>query len=199
MSEAPEKIRARAALVTHSGESKRTFAYADPPYLGQAIRHYKRGGTARRKVSVDPDAAEVDHAALIADLVRKYPDGWALSCSSPSLRVLLPLCPERVRVAAWVKPFAVFKPNVYPAYCWEPVIFAGGRKPGRGTPTLRDYVSVPINPRSGFIGRKPEAFCFWLFELLGAREGDDLVDLFPGSGAVTEAWEKWRAQLRLAV
>lgn len=45
------------------------FAYADPPYIGQAKRLY----------GDHPDfAGEVDHAALIVDLLRY--DGWALSC-----------------------------------------------------------------------------------------------------------------------
>jgi hypothetical protein len=37
-------------------------------------------------------------------------------------------------------------------------------------------------------GAKPAAFCWWLFDLLGALPGDDLVDLFPGSGGVARAW-----------
>ena len=93
------------------------FAYADPPYIGQAKRHY----------SADPRCAEVDHAALIERLIGEYPDGWALSLSSPSLRQILALCPARVRVMAWVKPFCSFKVNVNPAYAWEPVIVMGGR------------------------------------------------------------------------
>lgn len=91
------------------------MAYADPPYPGQARKHYRN----------DPShipAAEVDHAALIAQLCDEYPDGWALSTSSAALRDVLLLCPADVRVAAWVKPFAVFKPGVNPAYAWEPVI-----------------------------------------------------------------------------
>jgi hypothetical protein len=57
------------------------FAYADPPYIGQAKRHY----------SHDPQCAEVDHAELIARLCQGYPDGWALSLSSPSLKQVLSL------------------------------------------------------------------------------------------------------------
>ncbi len=82
-------------------------AYADPPYLNQARRRY--------------NCPEVDHNALIARL-ETY-DAWALSLSTPSLRQVLPLCPEGVRVGAWVKPFCAFKPNVNPAFAWEPVIF----------------------------------------------------------------------------
>ena len=103
------------------------FAYADPPYPGCAHLY--------------PEKREVDHDALIRRLFYDYPDGWALSTNTPSLRELLNLCPPEVRVAAWVKPFAVFKPNVNPAYAWEPVIWMGGRKKrGREDPTVRDWV-----------------------------------------------------------
>lgn len=46
------------------------FAYADPPYIGQAKRHYSR----------DPCCAEVDHTELVAQL-NTY-DAWALSLST---------------------------------------------------------------------------------------------------------------------
>ncbi len=39
------------------------------------------------------------------------------------------------------------------------------------------------------VGAKPAAFCSWLFGLLGARLGDTLADLFPGSGGVRRAWD----------
>src|SRR5215472_7100536 len=101
------------------------FAYADPPYLGCG-RYY---------ADQHPDAlawndAET-HRALIARLVADYPDGWAMSLHSPSLRVLLPMCPDDCRVGFWGKTFAFFKPGVPVAYAHEPVIFRGGRKRGR--------------------------------------------------------------------
>jgi hypothetical protein len=153
-------------------------AYADPPYVGQSRKHY--GG------------AEVNHRLLIAHLCDEFPDGWALSCSSPSLRQLLPLCPDDVRVGAWVKPFAAFKVGVNPAYVWEPVIFRGGRrKRGRHEATVRDWCSESITLRRGLSGAKPEAFCFWVFRFLGLQPDDELVDVFPGSGAVARAWDKF--------
>ena len=161
--------------------NSRRVAYADPPYIGQAKRHYGR--------------EEVPHGCLIRHLVNAYPDGWALSCSSPSLQELLPLCPSDVRVLAWVKPFCIFKPNVGVAYAWEPVILRGGRKRKRSQPTVRDWVAENITLRRGLRGVKPEAFSFWLFEVLNMQPGDDFIDLFPGSGAVTMAWAKWRARL----
>lgn len=102
--------------------------------------------------------------------------------------------PEGIRIGAWVKPFAIFKPNVNPAYAWEPVIYFGGRKRTRKDPTVRDWVSCNITLKRGLTGAKPEGFCLWMFELMGMRPGDVLVDLFPGTGAVTQAWAKFTGQ-----
>jgi hypothetical protein len=158
------------------------FAYADPPYIGQAEQYKDH-----------PDyAGEVDHAELIARLVGEYPDGWALSASSPSLKIILPMCPEDVRVMAWVKPFASFKPNVNPAYAWEPVVVRGGRPRGREVFTVRDWVSVNITLQRGLTGAKPYGFCRWIFQVLNMERGDRLDDLFPGTRAVTEAWKRYK-------
>lgn len=165
------------------------IAYADPPYVGQSRKHY--GG------------AEVNHRLLIAHLCDEFPDGWALSCSSPSLRQLLPLCPDDIRLGAWVKPFHVFKRGVRPAYAWEPVIFRGGRndKPeipvkGGTATTPRDWVSANITLRRGLPGAKPVAFCYWIFDMLNLRGDDEFVDIFPGSGAVSEAWARYQERFQ---
>jgi hypothetical protein len=139
-----------------------------------------------------PEKAEVDHVELIARLENEF-DAWALSASSPSLRVLLPMCPPDTRVAAWVKPFAIYKPNVRVAYAWEPVLFRGARKGTRDMPTVRDWTSQVITLKRGLVGVKPEGFCFWLFDILGLTPDDDLIDLYPGTGAVGHAWAIWCA------
>jgi len=36
-------------------------------------------------------------------------------------------------------------------------------------------------------------FCFWLFELLGAKPEDEFIDIFPGTGIVTDMWEVWKS------
>ncbi len=154
------------------------FAYADPPYLGQAKKHYGQD--------------EVDHEALFFQLGAF--DGWALSCSSPSLYELLPLADRvlgfRPRIGAWVKPFASYKPGVNPAYAWEPVLFKPGRRIGRDEPTVRDWTSCNVTLKKGLVGAKPEKVCAWLFDLIGARPGiDSLDDLFPGTGIVSRCWE----------
>lgn len=166
------------------------FAYADPPYIGQAKRHYKN----------DPsgiEAQEVDHEALINMLEIQYPDGWALSLSSPSLRCILPICPSRARVMAWVKPFCSFKPGVPIAYAWEPIIVCGGRPRTRNQDTCRDWVSANITLQKGTHGAKPTRFCWQLFNWLNIEEGDELADLYPGSGAVSNELAYWLTTSRM--
>ena len=165
------------------------FAYADPPYIGQAKKHYGKEASY---------AGEVDHAQLMARLVDEYPDGWALSLSSPTLPQILALCPDGVRVMAWVKPFASFKPNVGVAYCWEPVIVSGGRKRTRTQRTVRDYVSANITLRKGLSGAKPKEFCFWLFDVLNVQPDDVVDDLFPGTGAVTSALAEYKTRIEFS-
>lgn len=157
-------------------------AVADPPYIGCAGFYEEN--------------EEVDHAELVARLVDEYPDGWALCMHTPSLKTILPMCPDDVRVMAWVKPFAVFKPNVNPAYSWEPVIVRGGRKRTRQQDTVRDWVSANITLRRGMVGVKPDEFSYWLFEVLNLQPGDTLDDIFPGTGAITNAWKKWQQRYR---
>lgn len=166
------------------------IAYADPPYPGQSRKHY----------SQHPDyAGEVDHGALAFEL-SSY-DGWVLHTSSPALpSVLTSLVSAGLtfRIGAWVKPFAAFKRNVPVAYAWEPVIFSPARKQMvTGRMVMRDFVSQPMTTRRGLAGAKPEAVCHWAFEMIGAMPDDDLTDLFPGTGAVTRAWETWRNRLQL--
>lgn len=154
------------------------FAYADPPYIGQAQKHYGCLG-----------GSEVDHKQLVQQL-ETY-DGWALSCSTPSLQQILAFCPSDVRIAAWVKPFCSYKPGVNPAYAWEPIVWKSARRRMRSQVTVRDWVSTPITLKRGLAGAKPDVFCYWLFELLNMREGDTFDDLFPGTRAVSRAFEKW--------
>lgn len=66
-----------------------------------------------------------------------------------------------------------------------------GSRGGKTAATVRDYVSANITLQKGTSGAKPNDFCYWLFELLGAKAGDDFHDLFPGSGAVSRAWREW--------
>jgi hypothetical protein len=173
------------------------FAYADPPYLGRG-EYY----TAHH-----PDAMIWDdpatHQALIKRLQAEYPDGWAMSLSEASLRTILPMCPEGARVAAWISAKPRYAGNaVAVRRHFEPVIFVGGRPHAETGNRAADYVVTAPEPtdapryrmvksdlRSGktFVGRKPQAFCRWMLDLLGVQPGDTVDDLFPGSGAVGHA------------
>ena len=158
-------------------------AYADPPYLGLAEKFYG-----------DPTYDTIEaHGKLIERLCNDY-DAWALSLNEPNLRVILNMCPENVRVAAWVKPFVSFKLNVTRAWAWEPVIFRFSNSRTKEQGTWRDFLSEPITLQRGFRGAKPHRFCCWIFEGLNLMPDDTFDDLFPGSGAVTLAYKKWLAR-----
>ena len=157
------------------------FAYADPPYLGccklYGHRHEEPWGC----------WDDIDTHVQLFGYLSTF-DGWAYSLTSQSLAQVLgavgniaPL--DGYRTAAWVKPFAAFKPNVRIAYTWEPVIFKPGRDSSKdGAPVGRDHLAENITMRKGLTGAKPERFCRWVADLLGYIDGDELVDVFPGTG-----------------
>lgn len=170
------------------------YAYADPPYLGCCglYDHNHPDG----RCWDDPET----HRLLIERLSDEYPDGWALSLHEPSLRTIHAMCPDDVRVGAWVKPFAVFKKGVNPAWTWEPVMFRGGRRRTDGAePTVADFCIAGITLKRGTKGAKPDKFTWWVLAMLGVQAADEFHDLFPGSGAVGRAWEAWRSQLSLGL
>ena len=69
------------------------------------------------------------------------------------------------------------------AYTWEPVIFAPGRdRSADGAPVGRDHLAEAITLQRGRVGAKPAAFCRWVLDLLGYIDGDELADVFPGTG-----------------
>lgn len=182
------------------------FAYADPPYLGCGHLYPEH-----------PDALDWDypetHRSLIERLVSEFPDGWAMSLNTPSLQTILPMCPEDVRIAAWVKTFCAFKRGVRPAYAWEPVIFRGGRNPplvahpppvkGGKQTTPKDFLlpdqspalAEPITLKKGLTGAKPVRFCQWVLDLLNFQDGDQMVDLFPGTGVMGEVVAQWSSRV----
>lgn len=157
-----------------------SFAYADPPYPN--------------KSSYYPERRECDHWSLVKQLSANYPDGWALSTSAEALRDVLQLCPAGVRVCAWLKGPRPTR-STRALVSWEPVIVAGGRPlPMRFPCEVSDSLIYRGRYRAfpnAMIGMKPPQFSEWLFKLLGATYGDTLADLFPGSGAVTRAWQRY--------
>lgn len=155
----------------------------DPPYPGLARRYYR----AHRDF-----AGEVDHRALLEHARRDF-HGWALSTSAKAVPAILGLCRELeldVRVGSWVHQFRRTR-SAHPLSSWDALIYAGGRReitddqpPDSLVCTTRARTSNPDHVP----GEKPPAWCVWVFRLLGARAGDELVDVFPGSGSVGRAW-----------
>jgi hypothetical protein len=156
------------------------FAYADPPYLGCGASHYGEH---------HPDAADWDevatHEALADRLMADYPDGWALSLNPRDLTMYLNRF-ERggvdVRVAAWCKTWHQIRPTTT-QFSWEPVIFRSEKKLSK-RPMVRDWMACAVTRQKGLKGAKPEAFCRWVADLIGYEEGDEMDDLFPGTGVM---------------
>lgn len=161
------------------------LAYADPPYPGRAREYY----------GSHPDyAGEVDHAALLAQLATY--DGWALSTSAGALQDVLALAARGVRVASWHRGTAASSAWAATS-AWEPVLYWAARPLDPAEGLVPDALVHGIHAMTTLPGRvvgaKPPAFSRWLFGLLGARQGDTLADLFPGSGAVSRAWQAFQA------
>lgn len=154
------------------------LAYADPPYFGYGKFYDEHHPESRVWDHIEP------HRDLVNRLCTEFSDGWAMSLTSGNLHDILPLCPHDARVAAWVKPFASFKKNVSPAYTWEPVIFMRTRKHDVTKPTVRDFLAQGITLKRGLIGAKPEKFCSWVLDLIGWQPGDEVEDVFPGTGVM---------------
>lgn len=159
------RLRRRAGRLVATDRPIRV-AYADPPYPG----------TAR----------EVDHLELLERLTGGAFDGWALSTSHDGARLLWHRTPPGTRLCPWVKPHGASSRTYGLHNCWEALLVWGGRqeRPGK-----RDWLCAhPARGEGMLPGRKPSAFCAWLFQCLGLRPGDDLVDLYPGTGIVSRAW-----------
>lgn len=172
------KSRFRVGPATADATKPMRFAYADPPYPGMAQKYY---GT-----------PEVDHRALVDLLVSNYPDGWALSTDSTALQEVLGICPAGVRVACWVKGPRQSSTSYLPRKAWEPLIVSGGRARRF---TCEEYSCDVLlwggrqsSHPGALVGMKPAAFAEWMFQQLDALRGDQLDDLFPGSGAISRAW-----------
>ncbi len=159
------------------------LAYADPPYPGKAHLY--------------PENTEVDHAALIEQL-REY-EGWALSTDERNLRYVLGLCPTDVRILAWGKRNAMtWPPQPYAA--WEPVLLSPARLDRDAVPSFL-LATAPVTNSyvRQVVGQKPPEFCDWVIRCLGAQPTDSLDDLFPGSGAFRDAWDRFANQLTITM
>ena len=182
----PTGSGATAAPSTSPANRCGRFAPPAPPYPTKA--HLYRG---------HPDfAGEVDHAELIARLEAGSYHGWALSTSASALPAVLALCPPGVRVASWHRGERPTR-SYGPLNAWEPVIYLGGRLlEGELDDRRVDALAYTSRPRmtdpARVIGAKPAAVAYWMFRLLGARIGDTLDDIYPGSGGIARAWAHYQ-------
>lgn len=173
------------------------LAIADPPYPphrnGRHPRASRWYGSQQlsaidKPADVHPDAAEWDeperHRRLLLDLADQY-DGWAIATSADGVRFYEPL-PSEARIMAWVKPNAQTGSHRLHSL-WEAVIVfppAGRRSNRNGVGMVPNVLTACVRP-VGFIGSKPPEWTRWVLDALGHRDGDEVVDLFPGSGAVS--------------
>jgi hypothetical protein len=158
------------------------FAYADPPYPGLAHLYEEK--------------REVDLGELVAGLVAF--DAWALSTSARALPRVCAICVARglaIRVGAWVRGRAgPSLPSTRVVNVWEPVVFCGGRSDASRRARQDALVFTPrvrLTEAVRVIGAKPAEFIWWVFDVLGARPGDEFVDVFPGSGGFGRAWGRF--------
>ena len=182
------QARRRPADASRLAGAPGRFAYADPPYPGCA--HYY------------DERQEVDHAELVQRLTSNYPDGWALSTSSTALREVLALCPAETRVCIWRRRVRVTA-GKRALSAWEPLLVVAGREHSTMSAQqllddvqtddvvldeVLDYRGRYDSFNGALVGMKPPEFAVWMFRQLGARPGDTLEDLYPGSGAIGRAW-----------
>lgn len=172
------------------------LAIADPPYLGRGERWYGNGRgdySGRGVADHHPEAGIWDspgaHIDMVAKLVTEF-DGFAIAASVDSLGLYLTACPADVHVMVWHRRNAPPTGNRV-RRCWEPVIIRqpeGRRGRGSGFETVAsDVLDAPAG-RPGFAGAKPAAWTRWVLAALGYdSSADELVDMFPGSGAVSAA------------
>jgi hypothetical protein len=145
--------------------------YADPPYKGQGKRYGIKNNI---------------NIAQLIKLMEHIAPRRALSISVPMLRETMDLLPT-ARVLPWVKPQTSFKPNVWPAYTWEPVLVWGDIKADRTMPTPRDHIVAAAHQKKPgeFVTPKPPDFADWIIRVLLPRPADKIFcDLFSGSGAI---------------
>lgn len=179
------------------------FAIADPPYPPEVRRRIdRRPGRNPRVTSRSratrwyaghadnhPDAADWDspatHQALLAHLVRDF-DGWAIATSADGLPAY-GLLPPSAKLMVWQIANAM-PTSARVASTFEFVIVSTPLdRMARGPLGQVPDILRAAAPRRGFAGSKPSEWTRWVLDAMGCGSDDELVDIFLGSGAVTEA------------
>jgi hypothetical protein len=182
------------------------LAIADPPYppifsmrydvaggrvtmRSRATRWYGEGpGSTHVRADIHPEASRWDdlteHRQLMQRLLDEF-DGWAIATTPDGLGAYHPL-PIGTEIGSW------HKTNGMPGggrivHRWEPVIVYVPIERRHGNSGRVSDALVEAAPRRDFAGAKPHAWTRWVLDMLGYDPAtDEVVDLFPGSGAVSE-------------
>lgn len=170
------------------------FAYADPPYLGQGKRY----------AHLHPDSLVWDdpatHAALVERLEDEFPDGWAISMTPQPEALMAYVGPGR-ELAVWHRRgWMTAAPQMRISFCFELVMYRtkvpNSKKHGPMVTNVFTLGGHNWQVGSTHTGTKPPEFCSWVLDLLGYDPArDELVDLYPGEGAMTRAAAEHRLQL----
>jgi len=183
------------------------LAIADPPYLGRAVRWYGKNGCGDgygvNQADNHPEAYLWDlpetHQNLVIDLEKNF-DGWAIAMTVHSLSTYLKVVEtdsrNGIRIGVW------HKPTAYPSGSrignhWEPVLFKIPKeRKGRSTgkPVKDIFTAAPL--KNNFVGSKPPEWTAWVLDMLGHQAGDEIVDLFTGSNAVTNAINNIKKEIK---
>ena len=168
---------------------------ADPPYLGRAKRWYGQGGcgdgNGRNQADNHPDAYLWDdpqtHKDLVQQLEKEF-DGWAIAMTVHSLSTYLNVVEtdsrNGIRVCVWNKPSAITSGNRITNH-WEPVLVrVPDKRKGWQVGERMSDVLTCNPPRVNFRGAKPQEWTEWVLNLMGYSDGDEIVDMFHGSGSV---------------
>lgn len=182
------------------------LAIADPPYpplvgsggrKNRASRWYGEGQRSLKDRPADrhPEAAEWDdpvrHQQLLVELLDGF-DGFAIATTPDGIAAYGPL-PVGMRIMAWIKPNG--SPGSHRLSSkWEAVLLYPpvGRRYNRTTLGAMPDVLTANAPRTGFPGAKPTEWTLWVLDAMSYDPfEDDVVDMFPGSGAVALGVRQW--------
>jgi hypothetical protein len=104
----------------------------------------------------------------------------------------LPFCKPSIKIMIWHKWSIPSRARVQNRF--EPVLvrIPKSRKGGISGLTMTDVLTHKRKPQLGFTGAKPTEWTHWVLEAMGYQQGDEIIDLFNGSGAVSRAIETYK-------
>lgn len=176
------------------------LAIADPPYppfigsggrKNRASRWYGSGQRSKKDKPADSHERAGDwdnpetHRRLLLHLLESF-DGFVIATSLDGIKAYGDLPPE-MKICIWQRPNANPGAHRVRTTCEAVLLYppAGRRSNRGGVGMVPDFLSAPV-PRGGFTGKKPSEWVDWVLALMTWQEGDEVQDLFAGSGSVTD-------------